>query len=125
MPEMTVPEFLKLVAAGDREADEIVAPLVGWRHTAGSFRGDRYRWRRGALMSEGPLPYATAAADHPDRGRYFIEMVEALAAKIPKLTVGHALGLVAAIMSEQGVSANAAAAAALLFTTEPIKEDDE
>lgn len=111
-PQMTVTGYLKLVAAGDREADEMVS-----REIPGDDCGS---WGCAGIPRKF---YATAGLRHATRWVWFGEMVDALADKIPKLTVGHALGLVAAIMSEQGVTANAAAAAALLFTTEPSKED--
>ena len=86
---MTVAEFLALVAAGAREANEMVMPLVGWERSTHrvqvgfhamdeSAYEERPCWRRGDELVAHALPYATAGPDHPERWKLWGEMWEAL-----------------------------------------------
>lgn len=119
---MTVPEFLALVAAGDRKADEMVCDVMlvpdggrGWGHPSGR------------MIPRGtPFPYATAGADHPERWTLFGEMVDALAATITeprRWQLAVALRRIESLLLD-GIPLNAAAAVALLLAHGILKEDE-
>ena len=124
MAEKTVTAYLRLVAAGAREADEMVMPLVGWRR----LHPGKEWWQPPDETAPVQLllpPYATAGADHPDRWRHFGEMVEAICGQWGYGWVD-ALDYVASMsVVADPVSPNAAAAVALLLAAKVIKEDDE
>ena len=71
---------------GKRVLDAAVAEAMGWRRYEPGGHPDATFWRRGDdIYREGinertadPPPYASAAADAPDRWRWWGEMIEAL-----------------------------------------------
>ena len=127
---MTVPEFLKLCAAGDARCDAMVMPFVGWTWgyapmwTPGTTLAFESWYRRGWSDARAePLPYATAGAEHPDRWRLWGEMLETLAELIHGGDRPRALLAAAHSVQRWRCARNAALAAALLLAA-GILEDE-
>ena len=144
-PHTTVPQFLALCAAGDPEADAMVAPLVGWEPITEANATMETRnlvgrgyWTRGTVIATRDLPpYATAGPEHPERWRLWGEMWEALHAdeRAGVITFHathpvHPRWCVALWIRERGHTSikaptpNAALAAALGLANNHLKEDE-
>jgi len=138
---LTVFTFLSLAAAGDPEANELVAPLVGWEHvTAGDCPGwERVETReyldgsseRVRVNREEPPPYATAGPADPERWALWGEMLEAYqrAEGLPSWLValewwiGDAHSIWISDLERQLPTPNAALAAALGLALDQLTED--
>ena len=116
--QMTVAEFLALVAKGDRKADEMVLCEL---YPLGIVREH-------AIHHGDVPPYATAGPDHPDQGNLWWEMFRAYAVK-SRLSFRAAMAELAQLwwdMWKPGClpSPNAAAAVALLLAAGVLVKGD-